>query len=82
MNDTERLQEWMNQRNTNLKQVSREMGIPYATAYHAVVERPSKQDNDHITGNFVVRFIATYGIENASGIFAELAPRELAEEVA
>jgi hypothetical protein len=78
MTDIERLREWMRQRDLTTKQMAREMEMPYATVYHAVIERGEKAGKDTITGNFVVRFAATYGMELAAEIFATLAPREMA----
>lgn len=71
MNDVERLLTWMKERNLNIKQMAREMRMPYQTVYHAVTVRGEKAGNDTITGSFIVRFTATYGFDEATKIFSE-----------
>lgn len=76
MTDLERLQAWMDKRGLNKKQMAREMGLDYINLYHTLVARPKRNKSDEVGGNFIVRFIATYGNEAATAIFSELAPRE------
>jgi hypothetical protein len=72
MNDIERLQQWMKHRNLNTRKMAAEMDMPFQTAYQAITVRGEKAGKDTVTGNFVVRFIATYGYETAASIFSEL----------
>lgn len=72
MNDIERLRDWMNQRELTTRQMATEMGMPFQTVYHALVVRGEKAGNGGIAGNLIVRFIATYGYEEAAQIFGEL----------
>lgn len=76
MTDLERLQAWMDERGLSKKQMAREMGLTYINLYHTLAVRKPKTNK--IAGNFVVRFIATYGNDAATAIFSELAPREVA----
>jgi hypothetical protein len=71
MNDIERLQQWMDENRLNTRMMAEQMGMPFQTAYQAITVRGKKAGKDTVTGNFVVRFIATYGYETASTIFTE-----------
>ena len=74
MTDIGRLDKWMLERGKNKKQLAREMGLSYINVYHTLVFRG--KDTGEVAGNFIVRFIATYGYEEARKVFAELAAPE------
>lgn len=74
--DVERLNEWMHKRNLSKKQMAHDMGLSYINVYHTMVVRG--EETGRIAGNFIVRFIATYGFEAAREVFAELAIIETA----
>lgn len=71
MSDVERVNQWMDKRGLGKKQMARDMGLSYINVYHTLVVRGEK--SGEIAGNFIVRFIATYGIEEARKVFSELA---------
>lgn len=71
MTDIGRLDKWMLERGKNKKQLAREMGLSYINVYHTMVVRG--KETGEVAGNFIVRFIATYGYDEARKVFAEIA---------
>lgn len=72
MTDIDRVNNWMVARGLNKKKMARDMGFSYINVYHTLVVRG--EESGKIAGNFIVRFIATYGIEEARNLFSELTP--------
>lgn len=63
MNEVERLKQWVEARGYSLRQLSRELGMPYQTLYHQVVVR------ERITGDTRWAFLKCFGLEEANRIF-------------
>lgn len=68
--DVDRVNKWMAGRGLSKKQMARDMGFSYINIYHTLVVRG--EETGRIAGNFIVRFIAIYGIEEARKVFSEL----------
>lgn len=71
MNDVQRLKLWMTARGLTNKQMAREMGLSYINLYHNIFVRG--EESGAVAGNFIVKFIARYGIDEARKVFAALA---------
>jgi len=63
MNEIERLKVWLIERNYSLRQLAREMGMPYQTLYHQVIVR------ERITGDTRWIFMQRFGLDDANRIF-------------
>lgn len=63
MNEIERLKVWLVERDYSLRQLARELGMPYQTLYHQVIVR------GRITGDTRWVFLQRFGLEDANRIF-------------
>ncbi len=63
MSEIERLKAWIEERGYSLRQLAREMGMPYQTLYHQVIVR------ERITGDTRWTFMKRFGLEEANRVF-------------
>lgn len=78
MSDIDRLLAWCKERDMDLHQLAKAMGLTYINVYHTVKARPKRNQCDRVNGNFIVRFIVAFGYTEAAAIFKELPENERA----
>jgi hypothetical protein len=76
LNDIERLDAWLAQRDMSKRQLAIALDMPYSNLYQTLRERPRKTQNFRVNGNLIVRFICKYGIDEARLIFSDLSKAE------